>query len=231
MIIDSDSLEIKKFTCSLVDSNSFLIVEGNKGLLIDATDSDELYKAIEPLSELTIILTHCHFDHIVGLNRIRDLKPQTKVVATSLCSEYIGNSYKNMSSVANIFLMFYNKQEIEEDLIKPTTCKPAEIVFNDKQIFDWNGHNINLLAVHGHSKDSLIAILDEKYLFSGDTLLSIPTVTRFPNGSTRKFWEEDIPLLKSLNQNLIVYPGHGEVGSISDMILVNKLPKKPTGKK
>ena len=226
MIIDSDSLLIKQFTCSIVDANSFLVVEGNKGLLIDATDSDELYKAIEPLSELTIILTHCHFDHIVGLNRIRELKPQTKVVATSLCSEYIGNSYKNMSSVANIFLMFYNKQEIEEDLIKPTICKPAEMVFDDKLDFDWNGHNINLLAVQGHSNDSLIAIMDNKYLFSGDSLLSIPTVTRFPNGSTRKFWEEDIPLLKSLNQELVVYPGHGMPGSMIDMLSVNKLPKK-----
>ena len=225
MIVDLGLL-LKQFTCNLVDSNSFLIVEENKGLLIDATDSDELYKAIEPLSELTIILTHCHFDHIVGLNRIREIKPQTKVVSTSLCSEYIGNSYKNMSSVANIFLMFYNKQEIEEDLIKPTICKPSEVVFEDKLDFDWNGHNINLLAVYGHSKDSLIAILDEKYLFSGDTLLSIPTVTRFPNGSTRKFWEEDIPLLKSLNQEIVVYPGHGESGVIGDMLSINKLPKK-----
>lgn len=221
MVIDSNSLLIKQFTCNLVDSNSFLIVEENKGLLIDATDSDELYKAIEPLSKLTIILTHCHFDHIVGLNKIRELKPQSEVVATSLCSEYIGNSYKNMSSVANIFLMFYNGQEIEEDLIKPTTCKPAEINFEDKLKFDWNGHNINLLAVHGHSSDGLIAILDDKYLFSGDTLLSIPTVTRFPNGSTRKFREEDIPLLKSLNPNLIVYPGHGASGSIGDLLRKN----------
>ena len=226
MIIDSDSLEIKKFTCSLVDSNSFLIVEGNKGLLIDATDSDELYKAIEPLSELTIILTHCHFDHIVGLNRIRELKPQTKVVATSLCSEYIGNSYKNMSSVANIFLMFYNKQEIEEDLIKPTICKPAEVVFEDKLDFNWNDHKINLLAVHGHSSDGLIAILDDKYMFPGDSLLLIPTVTRFPNGSTKRFCSEDIPLFKSLNQDLVVYPGHGKPGRIIDMLAINKLPKK-----
>jgi glyoxylase-like metal-dependent hydrolase (beta-lactamase superfamily II) len=131
-----------------------------------------------------------------------------------------------MSSVANIFLMFYNKQEIEEDLIKPTICKPAEEVFEDRLDFNWNDHKINLLAVHGHSSDGLIAILDDKYMFSGDSLLSIPTVTRFPNGSTRKFWEEDIPLLKSLKQELVVYPGHGMPGRIVDMLTRNKLPKK-----
>ena len=154
MVIDSEPLLIKQFVGSLVDSNSFLIVEGNKGLLIDATDSDELYKAIELLSELTIIITHCHFDHIVGLNRIRELKPQIKVVATSLCSEYIGNSYKNMSSVANIFLMFYNKQEIEEDLIKPTICKPAEVVFEDKLDFEEvKTFHFNIRIVRASFKD------------------------------------------------------------------------------
>ena len=44
---------------------------------------------------------------------------------------------------------------------------------------------------------NLIAVVDNKFMFSGDTLLSIPTITRFRSGSTKLFWEEDIPKLKN----------------------------------
>lgn len=217
---------IKQYVWEPVNSNSYLITENNKGLLIDAVDSQELYEAIKPLKKLTIILTHCHFDHISGLNTIRELKPDCEVITTSLCSDFIGNAHRNMSAVANVFMMFYNKTEEEKDLVNPYVCEPANKVFEEKMNFNWNDHEINLLAVHGHSSDGLIAILDDKYMFSGDSLLSIPTVTRFPNGNSKKFSLEDIPLFKSLNQKLVVYPGHGETGSIKDMLEVNIKHKK-----
>ena len=86
-------MDIKQFVWEAVDSNSWLLTEGGHGLLIDAVDSNELYTLISELESLTIILTHSHFDHIVGLNRIRDLKPDTTVIATELCSNNIGNKY------------------------------------------------------------------------------------------------------------------------------------------
>ena len=59
-------MEIRQFIWDVVDSNSWLITEGNNGLLIDAIDSKELYQEIMRLDYLTIILTHSHFDHIYG---------------------------------------------------------------------------------------------------------------------------------------------------------------------
>lgn len=68
--------------------------------------------------------------------------------------------------------------------------------------------------------------MDDRLLFSGDTLLSIPTVTRLRTGSTRLFWEEDIPMLKGLKDIELVYAGHGQTGKIEEMIKINKMPKR-----
>ena len=74
-----------------------------------------------------------------------------------------------------------------------------------------------------------IAVLDEKYLFSGDTLLPIPTVTRFRGGSTKRFWEEDMPRLREMRNIETVFPGHGMRGKLGEMVGVNEAARKYRG--
>ena len=210
-------MQIQQYIWDVVDSNSWLITENNHGLLIDAVDNQELFEAIQSLESLTIILTHCHFDHICGLNRIREIRPDAKVIATKLCSEHIGNKYRNMSSSADAFLAFYQQGNKRNIHIDSFVCSPAEIVFEIDMRLDWNGHQIMMYAVHGHSADGLVLNLNGKQLFSGDTLLETPTVTRLPGGNTSKFWREDIPLIISMKTET-VYPGHGNKRNTAEML-------------
>ena len=83
-----------------------------------------------------------------------------------------------------------------------------------------------MIPVYGHSEDGLMVVLDNKYLFSGDTLLHTPTITRFPSGSTKKFWKEDMQLLNKIKDIITVYPGHGNPGDMSNMMSKNKRPEK-----
>lgn len=215
-------MEIKQFVWDVVNSNSWLIVENNKGILVDIIKSHDLYSEIADLDEIIVILTHSHFDHIVGLNQIRLINPNIKVIATIECSRNIGNKYRNMSASANAFMTFYSGKNYK---IEPFTCKTAEFSFANKKEFCWGRHKVKLDAFHGHSNDSLVAIIDDRYMFSGDTILPIPTITRFPGGSTARFWEEDIPKLQNINVE-IVFPGHGTSGKLGDMIEINKRPEK-----
>lgn len=219
-------MKIKQYVWSVVDSNSWLIVEDSKGLLIDAVDSIELYKELEHLDELTIVLTHSHFDHISGLNKIREQKANTVVISTCTCSEYLGNIYKNMSASAIAFLKFYKGEKEDDVEIQPIICEPSERTFKEQFAIEWFGHKVELCAVHGHSADGLIAIVDGENMFSGDTLLHIPTVTRFPTGNGQQFWYEDIPFLRSIKGVKNVYPGHGGCGELEKMISINKMPEK-----
>lgn len=219
-------MEIKQFVWNVVDTNSWLMTEGEDGLLVDAVDEPALYEAVRPLKTLTVILTHSHFDHIIGLNRIRELMPACTVLSTRLCSEQIGNRFRNMSSSADAFMVFYNKGQKSGTHIEPFTCGPADITFEDSLLYCWRGHSFRFTAVHGHSADSLLAEADGQFLFTGDTILTIPTVTRLPGGSTRKFREEDLPLLRSM-LDMPAYPGHGPAERLS--VLLEQYPVNEIG--
>ncbi len=219
-------MDINQFVWDAVDSNSWLITEGEHGLLIDVVDSNELFKSIIELKSLTIILTHSHFDHIVGLDRIREIKTDTAVISTKICSDSIGNKHRNMSSAADAFMTFYHKGENKNYKIDPFICDPSSITFEDEFTFGWYGHHVDLMAVHGHSDDSLLVEVDNKLLFTGDTLLSVPTITRFPRGNSERFWLEDIPILKAKDNIELVYPGHGQMGKLYEMLKVNKIPRR-----
>ena len=215
-------MEIRQYKWDVVDSNSWLITEENQGLLIDAVENKSLYAELVHLDDLIVILTHSHFDHIIGLNRIREIRPAVTVISTENCSKYLINQYRNMSSSANAFLKFYNNGYKSNTEVKPFVCEPADRIFTDKMILTWSGHLVKLLAVHGHTDDSLLTEIDGEILFSGDTLLAIPTVTRFPTGSSARFWGEDLPILRKMNHIKCVYPGHGNPGTLEKMIAANQ---------
>ncbi|MCR5384694.1 MAG: MBL fold metallo-hydrolase [Saccharofermentans sp.] len=235
----SENLKLQRFTWDVVDANTYMIFEQGKALVIDPVDSPELYDSLEHVEEIDIILTHCHFDHISGLNHIRKTGTDLHVIATSTCSKNIGSIYRNMSSAADAFLSFYNQKRGKEydndsliNSIDSFICEPADVVFDDTFEFVWNNHVIRLIRCYGHSDDSLIALFDDKYLFSGDTLLNIPTATRFLGGSTSRFWKEDYPLLTKLSSSVeMVFPGHGDYGRIDDMLSVNVMPERFSNKK
>ena len=127
-----------------------------------------------------------------------------------------------MSNIASAIIAFHNQTEIDENLVTPFFCEPADEVFEKEFTVEWKGLVLHLAEYVGHSKDSICCILDDKYMFSGDTILPIPTVTRLPGGSTAKFWEEDMPKLEELTKHIeLVFPGHGMPGSLKDMIAVN----------
>lgn len=210
-------MQIRQYTWDVIDSNSWLITEDNHGLLVDAVINPELYSVVRSLETLTVILTHSHFDHICGLNDIRGLKPDTEVIATALCSEHIGNPYRNMSSAADAFLVFYKGGVSGKKHIEPFVCAPANQVTDDDFSFSWEKHLVELKGFHGHTEDGIIIQIDHDIMFSGDTILSIPTITRFPGGSTKRFREEDLPALRKM-EDQCVCPGHGQPDMLSNMM-------------
>lgn len=233
-LFTAQDITIKRFTWDIVDTNTYLLLEDNNALIIDPVDSSRLFEAVANIDHIDIILTHSHFDHICGLNKLRSLKSDVRVIATTECSENIGNIYRNMSSAAEAFLTFYYQNKgIEADIgsmigrIGTFTCEPADLVFDEKLEIAWCNHSVELIRCFGHSNDSLIALTDGKYLFSGDTLLNIPTTTRFIGGSTSRFWKEDYPNLEKLSAKVeIVFPGHGDPGNIKEMLAVNDMPDR-----
>ena len=68
---------------------------------------------------------------------------------------------------------------------KPYSCLADEI-FDKELKYIWNEHELTFTSTPGHSPGSDCILIDNRFLFTGDSLLKdIPIITRF-SGGTRK---------------------------------------------
>ena len=216
-----------RFAGKALDANSYLLTDGKDALLFDASGSGEMisYLKNSGIKSVALFLTHEHYDHILGVEVLRD-NFDCKVYASAECSKRIQSPKTNLSSIAEVLTLMYNRAEIS-DSISEFSVQRADVIFDCDSEFAWHDHTISCHCLKGHSPGSACYILDGNMLFSGDELLGIPTITRLPGGSTEKFWKEDMPWFESISSDIsLVFPGHGQPGKIEDMIKVNVMPEK-----
>ena len=236
VVTELDGFKVYQFEWQVVHSNAYVLCNKKSCLIVDPIDSKEFYQFVQEIFtdlkqvDALILLSHSHYDHISGLNRLRDMLPRHLVLSSKACSDNIQNPKKNLSNIASSIIEFQGHMEHKENvdnLVKSFTCEPADVIFENLFQMEWERHALRLEEYRGHSEDSVCCVIDDKYMFSGDTLLPIPTVTRLPGGSTEKFWKEDMPKLIVLSEQIdLVFPGHGMPGKMKDMLAVNKKPTK-----
>ncbi len=226
IVVERNETSIRQFIWDYLDSNAYVICEGKEALIVDPIDTEEFWQYVErsEIESAVVFLTHEHFDHINGLNRLRDRIP-CKVYAHVDCSKNIGIESGNLSKLANIIVQYSDKLVKSKPLLIPFVCKPADITFEVELECSWHSHHIRLLHTPGHSAGSACMIFDKKLMFSGDTLLIIPTITRFPGGNREAFASITVPRLNNLEGIRYDFPGHGESGTFIEMLWLNELLK------
>jgi glyoxylase-like metal-dependent hydrolase (beta-lactamase superfamily II) len=198
-----------------IDSNCYVLYtdKGNNCIILDpgTEDCSELlqYLSSNELNPTHIILTHEHFDHIWGVNKLLDIY-KSNLVCSERCLEAIQNKKKNLS-------LFYDNVGFDVAVTKPSLIS-NEILFDSEII-------IKILETPGHSPGS-ISVLIKDYLFTGDTLLmKSKIVTKLPGGSKIQLYES-LDKLYTLfrNQNITIYPGHGDPFGFDnlDLNLINE---------
>jgi glyoxylase-like metal-dependent hydrolase (beta-lactamase superfamily II) len=133
-------------------------------------------------NKVDILLTHAHFDHILGINELN----YDKIYLHPKEFEMIKNSSKNLSD------MIGHPFEIKENL------------FDISEYFE-------IINTPGHTDGSVILFLDD-HIFTGDTVFADTIGrTDLPGGSQEKM-ENSLKILKSklknLSQDIIIHPGH-----------------------
>ena len=100
------------------------------------------------------------------------------------------------------------------------------MTFEERLLFAWQEHKFEMVLTPGHSPGSAAIRLDEKWLFSGDSLLGDrEVVVRFDGGSEEDFLTKAVPYYRSLPENTRVYPGHGEPFLLKDGIFQPARPQ------
>jgi glyoxylase-like metal-dependent hydrolase (beta-lactamase superfamily II) len=196
------SLLVKRIPNKPIDSNCFVVYStyNESCLIIDPGTEDcaDLIRFID-MSNLKpdyILLTHEHFDHIWGVNKLRDIYA-IKLICLRDCSAMIADKKKNMS-------LFYDQVGFE-------TCH-ADILLEDidKQM-KWNGTNIEFISTKGHTEASICIHIDN-YLFTGDTIIrNHKTVVKLPGGDKNKL-EKSFSILNQrfFDRQIQIHSGHGE---------------------
>ena len=207
-------MNVNEFVSGFLDTNTYLLEEDRHLLIIDPSDHSAVLKKCRNAVTITVLLTHEHFDHIIGLNRIRDCCASSCVViAAATCSERMQDTKANLSAYADVLAELSGKQIPEP--WSPSSCKAADITFENQYAFRWMGHGVELFSTPGHSAGSCCIVVDD-LLFVGDTILENNLMVKFPGSSKKLYREVTVPLLEEwLQGNRIscVYPGHGDVMS------------------
>lgn len=213
---------IHTYTFYPIDARMYLIVKNNKALVIDPCISEEALQLLKEndVAEILILLTHEHYDHISGVNWLRDNFPSVEVVCSSRCAQALPNPSKNLSKFWEI--LFIGKDEETQEYVRNMNIQPysceADRTFEGECRISWEGHSMWLKETPGHSAGSICIFLDENILFSGDSLVTgYPTVLRLPGGSKKDFRSVALPFFESLDQEMMVYPGHGERQKLGQM--------------
>lgn len=198
-----------------IDAKMYIIAENKKALVIDPCISEEALDLLteDSVEEILILLTHEHYDHISGVNWLRENFSSVAVLCSVKCAAALPKPSKNLSPYWEI--LFMGKDEKTQEYVRNMNIQPysceADRKFEGEYEMSWEGHSLFLKETPGHSKGSICILLDKKYLFSGDSLVTgYPTVTRLPGGSKKEYGEITVPYLRSLDSEIMVYPGHGE---------------------
>lgn len=211
-------IKVERFTWGFLETHTYLVEEGNHVLVIDPTDREEVLAKCCSAASVTVLLTHEHFDHVSGLNKLREMRASSLpafsgkeencsiaisdstnysclVITGEICSERIQDAKANMSVYADVLAEIAEKP-LTEPLL-PFTCRAADITFKEHYAFRWLGHMVEMFASPGHSLGCCCILVDD-VLFVGDTVLENNLMAQFPGSSKKLYRSATVPLLEKL---------------------------------
>jgi hydroxyacylglutathione hydrolase len=184
-----------------IDSNCFILYNTSNSdcIIVDpgTEDCSDLLVFLNQnkLVPEYIVLTHEHFDHILGVNKLLELF-NCEIICSEKCLECIGDKKKNLS-------VFQDQIGFE------ISTKNMRLVSNE--VLKLGNYSIQFKETLGHSLGSVCFWVNE-ILFVGDVLIKdTKTVTKLPGGCKKQLKVTINELNELFSQrNMVVYPGHGE---------------------
>ena len=193
-------MEIKRITVGNLEENCYLITEADEAAIIDpGSESEVLLEKIGACGvKLTkILLTHGHFDHIGAVCEIKE-RTGAKI--------YMHEGDAKMPFDTELNLGYMNDEKV-----KPFA---VDNYLSHGDILSIGHTEGRVYHTPGHSDGSVCFLFDEN-LFCGDLLFK-NSIGRFDRGNLRAELKSLKFLMDNLDDNVIVYPGHGPKTTVGD---------------
>lgn len=190
-------MKVYTFPFGPLGANMYVISIGDNYVLVDPSVSpdklmstnkfgDDFFDKVE-----AILITHAHFDHVLYIDEWSKVS-KAPIYISSDDKEFLSEPLKNCSS----------------QMMADTAFFAPTVDLSDK--LDICGKTIKVIKTPGHTPGSVCFLFeDENIMFTGDMLFAgaIGRVD-LPLGNDDDM-QNSIDLLKTLNDEILIYPGHG----------------------
>lgn len=195
-------------------ANNFYYIhkEGEQETIVidPARDGEKLCDELNEmgLTIKAIVITHGHFDHILGVNEMKEK-----------CGAPIYAGTQDVDKLADADLNYSTG-------IRRPTVIIVDKELNEGDILEVGSMKCKILNTPGHTSGSICLYFEEDgVLFSGDTLFRETTGrTDFMTGNDDDM-QRSIDRLLTLPEETIVYPGHNETTTIGHEKKYNPLAR------
>jgi glyoxylase-like metal-dependent hydrolase (beta-lactamase superfamily II) len=201
-------MKIQKFIFNLFQVNTYVIYDNDECIIIDPGNetSDEHQRLIDfieqnKLKPKFILNTHCHIDHVVGVNKLKnyfniDFYANNKDQYLIDNLEAVAKSYNiNLSGIPTINRNISSKEKIKV-----------------------GSSILDILEVPGHTPGHIaIFSQQEQFVLTGDVLFK-DTIGRtdLPGGDLDQLMNSIVTQILPLGDEVLIYPGHGPNSKIGE---------------
>jgi len=189
-------------------TNCYILQSNNAAIIIDpGAEPERIVRFIQDIKvkPSQIIVTHTHFDHVLGVDVVR-----AKLDIPFLIHHDDLSMLESMQSRVHQFMGF--------EVPPPPR---VDSYLKDRDVLTVGDETVQVLHTPGHSPGS-ISISGRGYVFTGDALFNQSIGrTDLPGGDLKTLIHSIRDRLFKLKDETIVYPGHGPETTIGDEKLAN----------
>lgn len=201
-------MQIHSLVVGQLRTNCYILQSGNEGMVVDPGDEPErIIRFVKHIhvKPVRILATHTHFDHVLGVDKVR--------AATQTSFMIHHDDLPMLESMQDRVRQFMG--------FEVTPPPNVDSYVSDGEVLNIGDENIRVIHTPGHSPGS-ISLYTSGFVLTGDALFNQSIGrTDLPGGDLATLVHSIKEKLFKLDDETLVYPGHGSETTIGDERLAN----------